>query len=120
MKGVPVRLCAKIEVLRLDDENKTIEAGPEIYYYVVKLFRDYSVERKSTNDKKLAEKRIVKLHKQKFDIKTTADFDRRNCNNSPIDEGKFDSWLHRGRRLISLYRCSISREDIHTELAKMT
>ncbi|KAK4957023.1 hypothetical protein LTR66_013265 [Elasticomyces elasticus] len=120
VKGVPVRLCAKTEVLRSDDENPTMEAGPEMCYCVVKLFRDHGAERKSANDKKLAEKRIVKLHKQKLDMKTAADFDRRNRNNSPMDGGKFDSRLHRGRRSISSRRCSMSREDIHAELAKMT
>lgn len=120
VKGVPVRLCAKTEVLRSDDENRTMEAGPEMCYCVVKLFRDHGAERKYANDKKLAEKRIVKLHKQKLDMKTAADFDRRNRNNSPMDGGKFDSRLHRGRRSISSRRCSMSREDIHAELAKMT
>ncbi|KAJ5367182.1 hypothetical protein N7541_001123 [Penicillium brevicompactum] len=87
VKGVPVRLCAKTEVLRSDDENRAMEAGPEMCYCVVKLFRDHGAERKSANDKKLAEKRIVKLHKQNLDMKTAADFDRRNRNNSPMDGG---------------------------------
>ncbi|KAJ5335674.1 uncharacterized protein N7506_005610 [Penicillium brevicompactum] len=113
VKGVPVRLCAKTEVLRSDDENPTMEAGPEMCYCVVKLFRDHGAERKSANDKKHAEKRIVKLHKQKLDMKTAADFARRSRSNSPM---KNDSRLHRGRRSISSRRCSMSREDINADV----
>ncbi|KAJ5367846.1 hypothetical protein N7541_001787 [Penicillium brevicompactum] len=121
VKGVPVRLCAKTEILRSDDENRTMEEGPEMCYCVVKLFRDHGAERKFSNDKTHAEKKIEKLQKQIVDKKIAVNFDRRNRKNSPSNVEKIDIRPQKKRRWsISSRQSSMSGRELYSELATMT
>lgn len=65
VKGIPVRLCAKTELL-LDSMSPTSKAQPahEICYCKVKLFRDHGAERKLSNDVAHVKKTIDKLNQQ--------------------------------------------------------
>jgi hypothetical protein len=121
VKGVPVRLCAKTEMLRSDDEDKAIEDETEMCYCVVKLFRDHGAERKSLNDKTHAKKRIEKLNKQIIDKMTGANFDRRSRKNSLVNGEKLDIRPQKKRKWsISSHKSPISGKDVHAELAIMT
>ncbi|KAI9685446.1 MAG: hypothetical protein M1822_004577 [Bathelium mastoideum] len=64
VKGIPVRLCAKTELV----EGPTIASpgrnAPEICYCKVKLFRDHGAERKLSNDAAHVRKTIDKLKDQ--------------------------------------------------------
>ncbi|KAK4960543.1 hypothetical protein LTR10_003439 [Elasticomyces elasticus] len=63
VKGIPVRLCAKTELL----ESTTMEpsnSSPEVCYGRVKLFRDHGAERKLSNDVAHVKKTIDKLNQQ--------------------------------------------------------
>lgn len=66
VKGIPVRLCVKTELLSTQqphlegDEERT----SEICYSKVKLFRDHGAERKLTNDSAHVKKMIEKIKTQ--------------------------------------------------------
>lgn len=65
VKGIPVRLCAKTELL-LDtmSPNSPRQPAHEICYCKVKLFRDHGAERKLSNDVAHVKKTIDKLNQQ--------------------------------------------------------
>lgn len=60
VKGIPVRLCAKTELLSDGSPRNPMES-PEICYCKVKLFRDHGAERKLSNDIMHVKKTIEKL-----------------------------------------------------------
>jgi hypothetical protein len=63
VKGIPVRLCTKTEVI---GEIGGSTQGPvsEVCYCKVKLFRDHGAERKLSNDIQHVKKQIDKLNQQ--------------------------------------------------------
>ncbi|KAL1306024.1 hypothetical protein AAFC00_004153 [Neodothiora populina] len=65
VKGIPVRLCAKTELL-LDSMPPASPQQPvhEVCYCKVKLFRDHGAERKLSNDVAHVKKTIEKLSQQ--------------------------------------------------------
>ena len=65
VKGIPVRLCAKTELL-LDSMPSMSPQAPahEICYCKVKLFRDHGAERKLSNDVAHVKKTMDKLNQQ--------------------------------------------------------
>ena len=64
VKGIPVRLCAKTEMLNPAGlENSSLPAA-EVSYCKVKLFRDHGAERKLSNDVAHVKKTIDKLKQQ--------------------------------------------------------
>lgn len=64
VKGIPVRLCAKTQVISGDPGQASPENVPEICYCKVKLFRDHGAERKLSNDVAHVRKSIDKLKQQ--------------------------------------------------------
>ncbi|KAK5082053.1 hypothetical protein LTR05_007195 [Lithohypha guttulata] len=62
VKGIPVRLCSKTELLTTLPEKSTNE--PEVCFAKVKLFRDHGAERKLSNDIAHVKKSIEKLKQQ--------------------------------------------------------
>lgn len=63
VKGIPVRLCAKTELLStIGDDVSQNQA--EVCYCKVKLFRDHGAERKLSNDVAHVKKTIDKLKQQ--------------------------------------------------------
>ncbi|KAJ5174440.1 uncharacterized protein N7482_000317 [Penicillium canariense] len=63
VKGIPVRLCAKTQLLSPGDESGA-SREPEVCYCKVKLFRDHGAERKLSNDVAHVKKTIEKLKQQ--------------------------------------------------------
>lgn len=63
VKGIPVRLCAKTNLLPAG-ASPGADANPEICYCKVKLFRDHGAERKLSNDVAHVKKTIDKLKQQ--------------------------------------------------------
>ncbi len=61
VKGIPVRLCAKTELV--SPQGSTIN-DPEVCFSKVKLFRDHGAERKLSNDVAHVKKTIEKLKQQ--------------------------------------------------------
>lgn len=62
VKGIPVRLCAKTEVVSSVSQQQP--TGPELCFCKVKLFRDHGAERKLSNDVAHVKKTIDKLKQQ--------------------------------------------------------
>jgi hypothetical protein len=63
VKGIPVRLCAKTELVSPGEEAGTSREA-EVAYCRVKLFRDHGAERKLSNDVAHVKKTIEKLKQQ--------------------------------------------------------
>lgn len=63
VKGIPVRLCAKTEVLNIGSPH-TVPGSSEVAYCKVKLFRDHGAERKLSNDVQHVKKTIDKVKQQ--------------------------------------------------------
>ncbi|KAK5031084.1 hypothetical protein LTS07_004819 [Exophiala sideris] len=61
VKGIPVRLCAKTELVT---PGTTVSNEPEVCFSKVKLFRDHGAERKLSNDVAHVKKTIDKLKQQ--------------------------------------------------------
>lgn len=64
VKGIPVRLCTKTELLTNLQGSPLETSSPEICYCKVKLFRDHGAERKLSNDVAHVKKTIDKLKQQ--------------------------------------------------------
>lgn len=67
VKGIPVRLCAKTEIL---GQSPPTLSQPEVCYCKVKLFRDHGAERKLSNDVAHVKKTIDKLNQQVAQIES--------------------------------------------------
>ena len=63
VKGIPVRLCTKTEILS-PGEGLGVTREMEVSYCKVKLFRDHGAERKLSNDIAHVKKTIEKLKQQ--------------------------------------------------------
>jgi hypothetical protein len=64
VKGIPVRLCAKTQMLDDGNGNWSQPSDAEVCYCMVKLFRDHGAERKLSNDVAHVKKTIEKLNQQ--------------------------------------------------------
>ena len=64
VKGIPVRLCAKTEILSTGTPDSRPRPVPEVCFCKVKLFRDHGAERKLSNDVSHIRKTIDKLKQQ--------------------------------------------------------
>ena len=64
VKGVPVRLCAKTEMIASPECPLEGETEAEICYCRVKVFRDHGAERKLANDVAHIQKSIERVEKQ--------------------------------------------------------
>ncbi|KAL4918559.1 CP2 transcription factor-domain-containing protein [Aspergillus aurantiobrunneus] len=63
VKGIPVRLCAKTEMI-LGDSPRATGSEAEVCFCKVKLFRDHGAERKLSNDVAHVKKTMEKLRQQ--------------------------------------------------------
>ncbi|KAK5995733.1 Transcription factor CP2-like 3-like protein [Cladobotryum mycophilum] len=64
VKGIPVRLCAKTNLLPSDSARPSSDSTPEVCFCKVKLFRDHGAERKLSNDVAHVKKSIDKVKQQ--------------------------------------------------------
>jgi hypothetical protein len=64
VKGIPVRLCAKTELVTPQPGSPPESSTAELCYCKVKLFRDHGAERKLSNDVAHVKKTIDKLKQQ--------------------------------------------------------
>lgn len=64
VKGIPVRLCAKTQVIGAPEVLHDSTPSSEVCYCKVKLFRDHGAERKLANDVAHVKKSIDKLNTQ--------------------------------------------------------
>jgi hypothetical protein len=69
VKGIPVRLCAKTEMIG-EIPSSSQSPSSEVCYSKVKLFRDHGAERKLSNDIAHVKKTIEKLNQQIVQIES--------------------------------------------------
>lgn len=84
VKGIPVRLCAKTEMVPNNVESPS-ENPAEVCYCQVKLFRDHGAERKLSNDVSHVKKSIEKLRQQIAQAEMGAgNYGKRKRANAPL------------------------------------
>lgn len=81
VKGIPVRLCAKTELLS-PGEEAGVSRDTELSYCKVKLFRDHGAERKLSNDVAHVKKTIDKLKQQVSQAEMGGGFAKRKRGNN--------------------------------------
>jgi hypothetical protein len=64
VKGIPVRLCAKTEIIGDMSSNTKPSPDSEVCFCKVKLFRDHGAERKLSNDVAHVKKTMDKMNQQ--------------------------------------------------------
>ena len=83
VKGIPVRLCAKTEMLTSIPGSPEDSSTAELCYCKVKLFRDHGAERKLSNDVAHVKKTIDKLKQQIAQVESgMKDFGKRKRSGS--------------------------------------
>lgn len=129
VKGIPVRLCAKTEVISSGTPDTPPLAGPEVCYCKVKLFRDHGAERKLSNDVAHVKKTIEKLKQQITQAESGMnDFGKRKRSGSMTTKGRSSrpSKIQKHKRTWSMSSQSstggrpMAEEDLHLKLATMS
>lgn len=125
VKGIPVRLCAKTQIVGDADPST-----PEVCYGKVKLFRDHGAERKLSNDVAHVKKSIDKLNQQIAQIESglrdVGKRKRSGSNSKPgLDHGR-PGKVPKHRRTWSMTsatsnnnggtRAGSAEEDLHVKL----
>ncbi len=88
VKGIPVRLCAKTEIITPCPPDSSDIGNPEVCFCKVKLFRDHGAERKLSNDVAHVKKTIDKLKQQIAQAETgLKDFGKRKRSGSMVTKG---------------------------------
>lgn len=83
VKGIPVRLCAKTEMVSAGPGSPPDTGNAELCYCKVKLFRDHGAERKLSNDVAHVKKTIDKLKQQIAQVESgMKDFGKRKRSGS--------------------------------------
>ena len=125
VNGIPVRLCAKTEVLSSGTPDSPPGSGPEVCYCKVKLFRDHGAERKLSNDVAHVKKTIDKLQQQIAQIESgMKDFGKRKRTASMAGKsgGERPGKVTKHKRTWSVSSQGSSgrpaaEEDLHQKLA---
>ncbi|EER26334.1 hypothetical protein D8B26_003303 [Coccidioides posadasii str. Silveira] len=92
VKGIPVRLCAKTEVIATSSSEPPLGDSPEVCYCKVKLFRDHGAERKLSNDVAHIKKLMEKIKQQITQAEIgSANFDKRKRSCSISSKGMVKS-----------------------------
>jgi hypothetical protein len=116
VKGVPVRLCTKTELLRPEGVKRTTEHDSEMCYCAIKLFRDHGAERKLSNDVAHIKKKIEKLNQQITDRELGSDFVRSIHDNNSRNRGQFNHWPRKGKSSMKPWKPPTT-ENLRFELA---
>nr|POF15260.1 isoform 2 of grainyhead-like protein 2 like [Quercus suber] len=128
VKGIPVRLCTKTEILTDSASRGVQHSAPEVCYCKVKLFRDHGAERKLSNDVAHVKKTIDKLNQQIAQIESgTRDSGKRKrgvMSRASQDErpGKMAKHHRRTWSMSSVTSNGArgsAEEDLHTKLSNL-
>ncbi|KAH7401525.1 CP2 transcription factor family protein-like protein [Pyrenochaeta sp. MPI-SDFR-AT-0127] len=129
VKGIPVRLCAKTELITDATGSPQEKADAELCYCKVKLFRDHGAERKLSNDVAHVKKTIDKLKQQIAQVESgMKDFGKRKRSGS-ISKSSASSRpgkVPKHKRTWSMSSASSNsgirapaEEDLHIKLASL-
>ena len=128
VKGIPVRLCAKTEMLTSAPGSPDASTQAELCYCKVKLFRDHGAERKLSNDVAHVKKTIDKLKQQIAQVESgMKDFGKRKRSGSISKSGPSQrpGKVQKHKRTWSMSSNSESggrpaaEEDLHSKLASL-
>lgn len=87
VKGIPVRLCAKTEIVSSGTPDSPLGSIAEVCFCKVKLFRDHGAERKLSNDVAHIKKTIDKVKQQIAQVETgTNEFGKRKRSGSIVSK----------------------------------
>lgn len=87
VKGIPVRLCAKTEMVSSGTPDSPPGPGAEVCFCKVKLFRDHGAERKLSNDVAHIKKTIEKVKQQIAQLESgTNEFGKRKRSGSIVSK----------------------------------
>lgn len=128
VKGIPVRLCAKTEMLSPNNVDPDVGNQAELCYCKVKLFRDHGAERKLSNDVAHVKKTIDKLKQQIAQAELGANFGKRKRGSGSVTMRGTDdrpvkiqkhgrTWSMDSQNDVSS-KLSVE-EDLHLKLAMM-
>ena len=125
VKGIPVRLCAKTEIISSATPDSPPGPTSEVCYCKVKLFRDHGAERKLSNDVAHVKKTIDKLKQQIVQAESgIKDFGKRKRSNSIVGKpsGERPAKVQKHKRTWSVSSQSSTgrpavEEDLHQKLA---
>jgi len=128
VKGIPVRFCAKTEVVPTGSPHSAADFA-EVAYCKVKLFRDHGAERKLSNDVAHVKKTIDKLKQQISQAETgMKDFGKRKRTGSISAKGQASQRpgkVQKHKRTWSMSSASSAggrppiEEDLHFKLQTM-
>jgi hypothetical protein len=129
VKGIPVRLCAKTEMVMEATGSSPQRPDAELCYCKVKLFRDHGAERKLSNDVAHVKKTIDKLKQQIAQVESgMKDFGKRKRSGS-ISKGSVSQRpgkVPKHKRTWSMSSASDNQggrapaeEDLHIKLASL-
>ncbi|KAI4697786.1 uncharacterized protein J4E84_000919 [Alternaria hordeiaustralica] len=129
VKGIPVRLCAKTEMVTEATGSSPQKPDGELCYCKVKLFRDHGAERKLSNDVAHVKKTIDKLKQQIAQVESgMKDFGKRKRSGS-ISKGSMSQRpgkVPKHKRTWSMSSTSDNQggrapaeEDLHIKLASL-
>ena len=126
VKGIPVRLCAKTEVISSATPDSPPGPISEVCFCKVKLFRDHGAERKLSNDVAHVKKTIEKLKQQITQVESgMKDFGKRKRSNSFVGKpaGERPGKVQKHKRTWSVSSQSSTggarpaiEEDLHQKL----
>ena len=125
VKGIPVRLCAKTELID-EVSNAALSSDSEVCFSKVKLFRDHGAERKISNDGVHVKKIMDKIRKQISEIEAgVREFGKRKRSGSIAKASGLDnrpSKIAKHRRTWSMSSVTSNsgrggpEEDLHNKL----
>lgn len=128
VKGIPVRLCAKTEIMLPGSPHSDLDAS-EVAFCKVKLFRDHGAERKLSNDVAHVKKTIDKLKQQIAQAETgMKDFGKRkrpSVASSKAQPSQRPGKVQKHKRTWSMSSASSAggrpplEEDLHYKLQTM-
>ena len=126
VKGIPVRLCAKTEIISSGTPDSPPAPTAEVCFCMVKLFRDHGAERKLSNDVAHIKKTIDKLKHQITQVESGArDVGKRKRSGS-MSRGASHrpGKVQKHRRTFSVSSQGSNgrpaiEEDLHTKLGTM-
>jgi hypothetical protein len=129
VKGIPVRLCAKTELISEVAGSPQGNLDAELCFCKVKLFRDHGAERKLSNDVAHVKKTIDKLKQQIAQVESgMKDFGKRKRSSS-ISKGSASTRpgkVPKHKRTWSMSSASSNsgqrapaEEDLHIKLASL-
>ena len=126
VKGIPVRLCAKTEIISSSTPDTPPSPTAEVCFCKVKLFRDHGAERKLSNDIAHIKKTIDKLKQQIAQVengaKDTSKRKRSGSTSKPTSHRPGKVPKHKRTWSVSSQDSSgrpAAEDDLHVKLATM-